>query len=108
MEINGINQTNISFKYYFNTLDNTVRLIWKKNLDHTEYLFYGCDDIIELNLSQFKTSQVYDMSAMFEGCSSLKSLDLSHFDISLVTSMALMFHGCSSLEFLNLPSFEVS
>ena len=85
-----------------------MRLIWKNNLGYIPYLFYGCDDIIELNLSQFNTSQVYNMFQMFEGCSSLKSLDLSHFDSSSVIRMDDLFNGCSSLESLDLSHFKTS
>ena len=108
VEINGINQTKISFEYYFDKTENIVRLIWKNNLGYIPYLFYGCDDIIELNLSQFNTSQVYNMFQMFEGCSSLKSLDLSHFDSSSVIRMDDLFNGCSSLESLDLSHFKTS
>ena len=49
VEINGINQSKISFSYYFNTIPNTVRLIWKKHLTSLISIFQNCYDIIELN-----------------------------------------------------------
>ena len=37
------------------------------------------------------------MSSMFASCPSLTSLDLSNFDTSNVTNMSEMFYNCSSL-----------
>ena len=37
------------------------------------------------------------MSSMFNGCSNLTTLDLSNFNTSSVTNMSYMFYRCSSL-----------
>ena len=39
-------------------------------------MFYKCERLQELDLSDFRTELVSDMSAMFSGCSSLASLGL--------------------------------
>ena len=71
-------------------------------------MFYGCDDIIEIDLSHFDTSNVKDMGYMFSGCTSLTSLDLSNFNTSSVIVMDEMFPGCTSLTFLDLHNFDAS
>ena len=38
---------------------------------------------------------------MFDGCSSLKELNLNNFNTNNVTNMSWMFRGCSSLKELN-------
>ena len=43
---------------------------------------------------------------MFEGCSSLKYLDLSDFNTKKVTNMSRMFDQCESLISLNLSNFN--
>ena len=48
------------------------------------------------------------MSRMFGGCSSLSSLDLSNFNTSNVTNMSGMFSGCQSLSGLYLYQFNTS
>ena len=58
--------------------------------------------------SGFDTSRVTDMGWMFNGCSSLASLDLSGFDTSRVMGMSEMFSGCSSLASLDLSGFDTS
>ena len=48
-----------------------------------------------LNLINFNTNNVTDMSYMFDGCSLLKELNLNNFNTNNVTNMSCMFSGCS-------------
>lgn len=72
-----------------------------------DHLFYGCENLVSMDLSNFDTSNVASMAQMFEGCSSIESLDLSNFDTRNVTCMNGMF-GCNNLENLDLSSFDTS
>ena len=58
-------------------------------------MFSGCSSLKELNLSNFNTNNVLDMSCMFEGCSSLKELNLCNFNTNNVAMIGSMFEGCS-------------
>ena len=60
-------------------------------------MFEGCSALESLNLTNFNTENVTDMSWMFYGCSALKSLDLTNFNTAKVTYMNNMFEGCSAL-----------
>ena len=71
-------------------------------------MFVHCESLTPLDLSNFDTSKVTDMSWMFWSCVSLTSLDLSHFDTSEVTRMDRMFWGCVSLTSLDLSHFDTS
>ncbi len=71
-------------------------------------LFSGCRNLKSVDLSEFDTSQITDMSEMFRGCSSLRSLDVGNFDTSQVTNMSEMFGGCSSLRSLDVSNFDTS
>ena len=42
------------------------------------------------------------MNGMFYGCSNLTSLDLSNFDTSNVTNMTYMFRGCVNLKTITM------
>ena len=48
------------------------------------------------------------MRSLFDGCSSLKELDLSNFNTNNVTDMSYMFYECSLLKELNLNNFTYS
>ena len=60
-------------------------------------MFYECYDLIALNLSNFDTNKMTDMSWMFANCLILTTLDLSNFDTSKVIEMFCMFGHCNSL-----------
>ena len=106
--INGYKQENVNYSYDFNETINIVEMIWDNHINNTNYMFYECSNITEMNLYYFDTSQVDTMKHMFSGCSSLISLDFSNFNTSLVETMEYMFYGCSSLIFLDLSSFDTS
>ena len=57
------------------------------------YMFYGCSNLIKLDVSRFRTSRVEDMRGMFYNCSSLLKLDIGGFDKSNVKEDTLMLAG---------------
>ena len=71
-------------------------------------MFSGFTNITILNLSNFDTSNVIDMTSMFYNCSALQNLDVSNFDTSNVTNMHAMFESCNSLDSLDVSSFDTS
>ena len=55
------------------------------------YMFYECSSLTSLNLSNFNTNNVNNMSCMFWYCSSLTSFNLSNFNTNNVNDMICMF-----------------
>ena len=102
-ELKPINNT-----YNFTETTNNVKLVWHQNIESTQYLFYGCYNIVEIDLNDFNASKVTNMSHMFEWCLGLEALKLSNLDTSKVVDMNAMFSYCSNLIFLNLSSFDTS
>ena len=72
------------------------------------YMFSNSTNLTSLNLSNFDTSKVTGMSSMFDNLHSLTTLNLSNFNTSQVTDMSDMFYGVSNLTSLNLSSFDTS
>ncbi len=72
------------------------------------YMFYYCSSLTSLDVSNFDTSNVTNMFRMFYYCSSLTSLDLSNFNTNNVTNMSRMFYYCSSLTSLDVSNFNTS
>ena len=60
-------------------------------------MFSDCSTLSSLDLSNFNTAIVSDMSLMFASCSTLSSLDLSNFNTEQVRDMSYMFSRCSAL-----------
>ena len=66
MKINGYPQS-INNSYDFSSESITV-IIWNINIKSTKEMFSNCDKIIEIDLSNFETSQVTYMRGMFSKC----------------------------------------
>ena len=56
--------------------------------------FSQCSSLIELNISNFNTKKVTNMSIMFYKCSSLKNLNILNFNRDKVSDMIDIFKGC--------------
>ena len=74
----------------------SIRLIFKYPILDCAKMFENSKDLINIDLSSFKTTNVTNMERMFAGCEKLKSIDLSSFDTKNVTNMREMFECCSN------------
>ena len=70
--------------------------------------FIGLKELHELDVSNFDTSNVNDMSRMFAYLENIEDLDLSNFKVKNVKNMEYMFSNVSKLTNLNLSSFNTS
>ena len=96
-----------SYKYKFNKKGKyEIKYLFKEKLNKSDYMFFKCQSITYLDLSNFDTQNVINMSNIFDGCSSLKNLNLSNLNTQNVKYMLSLFDGCSSLLSLNLADFN--
>jgi surface protein len=71
-------------------------------------LFCNCKNLRIVKFSKnFNTENVTDMSFMFFGCENLEELDLSTFNLQNVEQMTAMFYNCVKMEKLSLPVSNV-
>ena len=91
-----------------NILDIDLSNFDTSQVMYMQYMFSGMSNLTSLNLSKFKTSNVISMRGMFSGMSNLTSLNLSSFNTSQVWNMAGMFSRMSSLTSLDLSNFDTS
>jgi len=104
-----INGKKIDFSYSHKFIKEgkyKIEYLFKKDLTKTNHMFNDCISLKNLNLSNFNTQNVIDMSKMFNNCKSLTNLNLSNFNTQNVTNMNCMFYGCNSLTNLNLSNFN--
>ena len=85
----------------------------KENLNTSEVtnmreMFWGCENLIILDVSVFNTEKVTDMSFLFLGCEKLTSLDVSGFNTDNVTNMYGMFYACHNLTSLKVSGFNTN
>ena len=79
----------IDFPLSFNT----------QNLDNMYFMFHNCEKLLELNFSEsFTTNNVTTMRGAFGKCFKLKNLDLINFNTEKVNDMSYMFDQCNNLE----------
>ena len=71
-----------------------------------KYMFYGCQNLTTLDLSNFNTNQVTEMENMFGKCINLKEIKgLDKFNTENVYNMKEMFNECKNLITLDIPNF---
>ena len=108
-----ISSNDSAFKVYMYLDGNTVYISPENDniitqVQDSSRMFYFCDKLTSIDLSNFDASNTTDMGSMFYNCTNLTSLDLSNFDTSNVTNMNGMFYLCSSLTSLDVSNFDTS
>ena len=104
-----IDNKEIPFSYKYKFSKNGKHLIeyyFSKDLTKTNYLFYDCQYLTSINLSNINTKNVTNMSCMFNWCESLEIIDLSNINTENVTNMSCMFNGCKSLVNIDLSKLD--
>ena len=94
----------------FNTTDKTnFEKIYlsgvKGNINTAINMFNGCSSLTYIDVSNFNTAAVTDMSYMFYNCNKLTSIDVSNFSTAAVTNMQAMFYDCKLIVNLNIDNF---
>lgn len=85
-------------------------LIGSENLINSTWsalpsIFTGCNSLTSIDVSNWDTSNVTDMSVMFQNCKNLQTIvGLENLDMSKVTNFTGMFNECASLTEINLPT----
>ena len=68
------------------------------------YLFFGCTNLVSVDLSNLDMSGTTYAQYLFEGCSSLESISL---EITGVKYLDYLFYGCTSLERASIEAASV-
>ena len=88
---------------------NIIKLKWDNILSDLSYMFYGCENILEVDLTDMDSSQVSNLKYMFSNCNHLSSVKLFNQNINQGHNnfyLNYMFSQCSSLVSVN--SFNIS
>ena len=99
------------YKLNVNVSGSVIKLIYDVNhftFIHLREMFYSCEEITEIDMTNFDTSLVTVMDSMFKRCHSLSSLNISNFDTTNVERMDDMFNECYLLKSIDLSSFDTS
>ena len=104
-----INNVLVPFNYFY-TFPKIelykIKYSFINYLTNTSYMFALCSSLTNINLSNFNTQLVNDMSCMFLRCRALNNIELSNFKTKNVTNMSYMFSECFSLNSINVSNFN--
>ena len=108
--------TNSSMMFFSGESEQKIKNILELDLSNFDtskvanmsHMFNGMRKLTTLNLSNFNTSNVTNMGGMFFNMTNLTAFNFSNFDTSKVTDMGSMFYGMSSLTTLDLSNFNTS
>lgn len=78
------------------------------NVTDFSNMFCSCNDLIDLNVDGFDTSQAKDFHGMFQGCIKLTQLDVKHFNVDNVLHMSYLFSRCRELKVIDLEGWNFS
>ena len=97
----SINDKLIPFNYFHKFEEKgkyKIKYKFKNNLIRTDFMFYKCESLTNIDLSNFNTQNVTNMEYMFSWCELLTNINLSNFNAQNATNMKYMFYGCISLK----------
>ena len=106
IEING---KIIPFCYYYKFQTKgkyIIKYLFSKKLTKTNHMYFFCKSLNNIDLSNFNTENVTNMSCMFRYCEFLKNINLYNFNTQNVTDMSCMFAFCESLKNIDLSNFN--
>ena len=89
---------------------NIINLKWNNSISSFSKMFFGCEDILEVDLTHINLSYAPNFEYMFANCISLISVKL--FDLNLKKdnfniSLDYMFFNCISLTFIDLSFIQI-
>lgn len=70
--------------------------------------FFGCGNLVAVDLSRLSFSQVKRAERAFAGCRAIEVLDLSMLSVSSLVNVDEMFRGCTALVELDLSSWATA
>ena len=78
------------------------------NVTNMSNTFSHCELLTSVDVSKWNTSKVTNMEGMFVDCNLLASVDVSKWNTSKVTDMASMFSGCGTLRSIDVSKWNTS
>ena len=113
-EVNNVTTFRFTFASHesvgYMDLKNLNLTGWKvtNNCVSLRAMFQNCRSLTSVDVSNWNTSSVTDMSYMFQSCTSLTTIDVSKWDVGKVQNMQQAFCKCTSLTTLDISNWDLS
>ena len=95
------------FSGCYNLINIDLSSFDTKNVSDMKFMFYNSYNLKNINLSSFNTQNVKNMKSMFSYCKNLRNIDLTSFDTKNVENMDCMFECCENVVNFDLSSFDM-
>ena len=97
--VNQVKQNNVLYQYNLDLNENNIKLIWyeETKITSSACLFYTCEKIKEIDLSNYNSKDSLSTYRMFRDCIELTSIKFGNFITSNVLNFEAMFKNCTSL-----------
>ena len=105
--INGDPVSEISASFTSSVSPNVIKLVWNSAVTNCSSMFYLIG-IKKVDLSEFNSDNVIDMSKMFYYCTKLEEIIFGNLDTSNVVNMDSMFYYNSLITYMDLPNLDAS
>ena len=83
-----------------------LKIIFNKPLTSMTQMFEDCENLIEVDLSNFVSDKITSLSSAFSHCDLLEEVKFDNFKSSNLETMYASFEGCKELKGLDLSSFQ--
>ena len=115
-EINNItlkfNTQLLSCGDMFNSLQNLIEIDFSdfdsSQVTSMKSMFWGCPNLEKVHFGNIDTSSLEEIEKLFQGCNNLISVDLSSFDTSKIKSLESLFCECYKLTSIDISNFDTS
>ena len=99
---------NPCYEYHFDIFGpHTVHFLISKDIDSFAYMFYRIYKMTSIYFTnKLDSKKIRNMEYMFYFCDSLENIDLSNLNTENVLNMQYIFNHCIKLEILNLSTFN--
>ena len=106
--VNGYVNNSCKKTCFFHDDLNNITIKFSNQIYSSENMFKNLKNILEIDLSNFDTSQITNMNSMFSGCSNLSKVILSNRNTYNLRNMSNMFYSCSNLFTIYFGNIDTS
>ena len=114
VDISGWDTSNVIYMNdMFSECDNIKKIIGIENLDVSKLrcansMFYGCKNLVELDLTNWNPISLQNAWSMFDSCSNLKIIkNIENWQLPNIKSVRQMFYNCTKLD-VDLSNWDLT
>ena len=82
----------------------TVNIILKESLKSIFGMFKNCENLIDVDFTNFNTSKLENMNSLFEGCNNLENVVFFNSNLDKINEIENLFKGCENL--IQIENFD--